>query len=123
MKDSNQMTDQITQAFKTLRKNGYFAKQDWTCCQTCGIAEVPNSKKDKFVFYHGQDAMDLWETGKTYLCWQGDNKFICDTMQAAGLEVKHNGDERERILIKLPKNADRPRPTFTPDELEHLVRG
>jgi hypothetical protein len=41
-------------------------------------------------------------------------------MQAAGLEVKHNGDERERILIKLPKNAERPRPTFTEEELETL---
>jgi hypothetical protein len=88
--------------------------------KSCGIAEIPNSKKEKFVFYHDQDAMRLWEKGETYLCWQGDAKFICDMMQAAGLEVEHNGDERERILIKLPKNAERPRPIFADEELEAL---
>jgi uncharacterized protein YyaL (SSP411 family) len=115
------MTDQITRAFKILRKHGYFAAQDWACCQSCGQDEIPDNKKDKYVFYHGQDATDLWETGETYLNWDGDAdhaKFICDTFKAAGLEVEHNGDANTRILIRLPKDAKRPRPSWTNEELE-----
>jgi hypothetical protein len=114
------MTDQITRAFRTLQKSGYFARKNWTCCQTCGIAEIPDGV-EKYVFYHDQDATGLWENGETHLCWRGDPKFICDTLQAAGLEVEHNGDDRTRILIKLPKDAKRPRPTYTLEELERSL--
>ena len=45
--------------FKEMRKKGYFAKQKFQCCQTCGWSAIPKEKKDKAVFYHEQDAENL----------------------------------------------------------------
>ena len=73
---------------------------------------------DKYVFYRQQDARELWETGETHLSWQGDARVICDILRANGLQVEHDGDERHRILMRLPKNAHRPRPTFTAAEVK-----
>ena len=62
----------INNAFKELRKRGYFARQNFMCCQTCGWAGVPDNKADKAVFYHAQDKEHLEKTGKLYLAWAGD---------------------------------------------------
>ena len=46
----------LREAFKDLRKAGYFARQNFTCCQSCAWAEIPEEKSDKVVFYHAQEA-------------------------------------------------------------------
>jgi len=48
----------LSLAFAELRSIGYFAKQNHTCCNTCGWAEVPENT-NKVVFYHMQSADDL----------------------------------------------------------------
>lgn len=48
--------DKIRAAFKELRKMGWFARQSFWCCQGCGCNAVPEKYKNKFVFYHRQDA-------------------------------------------------------------------
>jgi hypothetical protein len=45
----------LTKAFNALRKNGYFARQNFMCCQTCEWAAVPEKNESKVVFYHSQD--------------------------------------------------------------------
>jgi len=47
--------EKITKAFKEIRKNGYFARQNFLCCQSCGWASIPEQKVEKAVFYHRQD--------------------------------------------------------------------
>ena len=47
--------ENLNQAFKELRKLGYFARQNFMCCQNCAWATVPMDAK-KVVFYHKQDA-------------------------------------------------------------------
>jgi hypothetical protein len=51
----------IIKAFEQLREDGYFAEPDWRCCQTCGVAAVPDEKGDRYVFFHEQDAENLQE--------------------------------------------------------------
>ena len=93
-------TSNLTQAFKELRQRGYFARQNFTCCQSCGWAAVPEDKAEQAVFYHRQDADDLRESGETYLAWSGDPKLICEVLNAHGIETEHDGDKDTRILIR-----------------------
>ncbi len=89
----------LTKAFKELRKAGYFAKQNHTCCQSCGWAEVPDDKAEKAVFYHNQDHQSYKEGGDLYLAWAGDGKLICDILRDHGLVVEWEGTPDRRICI------------------------
>ena len=103
-KDANKIARRIDDAFAALREMGFFAKANHTCCQSCGLAEIPEDKEMAYVFYHMQDLEDLKQNGACYLCWGGKvgEKFghtICDTIRKAGLEVDWNGSEHTRIKV------------------------
>jgi hypothetical protein len=89
----------LTQAFKALRRDGYFAEQNWWCCQTCGLAAVPADQRDRLVFYHTQDAYFLRESGEVCLCWSGDGHHIKQRLEQAGLFVQWNGEEGDRLCV------------------------
>jgi hypothetical protein len=91
----------ITKAFAALRKAGYFAKQNWQCCQSCGFAAVPEGKT-QIVFYHAQDRTTLNEQGKCYLSWSGDGKEITKILNENGVETEWDGNDNTRILITDP---------------------
>jgi hypothetical protein len=91
----------LTKAFDELRKHGYFAKEDFWCCQTCGWAAIPDEQADKAVFYHNQDTERLQETGELYLCWSGDGQEIKTILEAEGLTVEWDGTDNTRILVKV----------------------
>ena len=38
---------------------GYFAKENHTCCNSCGWSDVPDVQYDKVIFYHNQDLDSL----------------------------------------------------------------
>ena len=67
---SSDLKAKLTVAFRALRRAGYFARQRWQCCMSCGFAAVPEGK-DKVVFYHAQDSQRMYE-GAVYLAWAGD---------------------------------------------------
>jgi hypothetical protein len=103
-KDANKIARAIDDAFAALREMGFFAKANHTCCQSCGLAEIPEDKEMAYVFYHMQDLEDLKQNGACYLAWGGKvgEKFghtICDTIRKAGLEVDWNGSEHTRIKV------------------------
>ena len=103
-KDANKIARAIDDAFAALREQGFFAKANHTCCQSCGLAEIPEDKEMAYVFYHMQDLEDLKQNGACYLAWGGKvgEKFghtICDTIRKAGLEVDWNGSEHTRIKV------------------------
>ena len=44
------MRTNLTKAFAELRKNGYFAKQNFLCCQSCGWAALSDEEAKNAVF-------------------------------------------------------------------------
>ena len=93
----------IKHAFEELRTLGYFAKENHTCCQTCGFAEATG---DKVVFYHNQDLDDLKLMSGCYLSWSGDGKEIVGVLEKHGLVVKWDKKDTSRIYMQLvPKNV------------------
>ena len=103
-KDAKKIARRIDEAFAALREQGFFAKAHHTCCQSCGLAEIPEDKEMAYVFYHMQDAENLKDAGVCYLAWGGKvgEKFghtICDTIREAGLEVDWDGSEHTRIKV------------------------
>jgi len=91
---------QLTAVFKELRKLGYFARQNFMCCQGCGWSAVPEGKEQKVVFYHAQDKSHLRDTNNLYIAWAGDGEEIRRTFETAGYEVEWDGSSHQRILIK-----------------------
>jgi hypothetical protein len=90
--------ERLQPVFDRLKRHGYFAEQNWKCCQSCGCAAIP-SYQDKFVFYHEQDAERMEERDSVYLTWSGDGRLIRDTFRKAGFKVEWDGSEDKRLLI------------------------
>jgi hypothetical protein len=89
----------LNNAFAVLRKRGYFAKQNWQCCQTCGVDAVPDDVTD-YVFYHGQAALMMEERGAVHLSWGGDGNEIVKVFRDNGLDVDWDGSDGQRIGVK-----------------------
>lgn len=91
----------LNKAFRELRKNGYFARQNFWCCQTCAWADIPNEKSKNVVFYHNQDNQDLKQNGECFLSWNGDGKLITKILKNNNIKVDWNGNKSQRIKIYL----------------------
>ena len=93
--------EKVNMAFKLLRKAGYFAKQNFWCCQSCAWSNIPEGI-DKVVFYHNQDN-DSWENKELkkdlYLAWSGSGQEIVSILSSVGLNLDWNGSEDKRIRI------------------------
>lgn len=92
----------LTAAFKDLRKLGYFARQNFLCCQSCGWSAIPNEKNEKVCFYHAQDADHMKEGGDLYLAWAGDGNEIQDVLEKHGLATEWAGTNNDRIMVIAP---------------------
>jgi hypothetical protein len=96
----------LGKGFRNIRAQGYFARQNFWCCQTCGCHAVPDDKADAYVFYHEQDAGNLRQSQKegdnvgVYLSWAGDPLVIQKAFEDAGCAVRHNGLSNTRIWIE-----------------------
>lgn len=99
--------DKIRKAFVELRKRGWFARQSFMCCQGCGCNSVPDKCKNKFVFYHKQDAEHIrgGDIDNTYGLWmshgEGGNGFeIVAILNKWGLDADWDGNMNKRIFVK-----------------------
>jgi hypothetical protein len=102
----------LNKAFAEMRRQGIRAKQDFTCCQTCGNYEIEEfiRKQDHgYAFYHAQDT-DSMSRGFVYLCYGGahdnDNpeavgRQICDILRSFGFRVIWDGSIKTRIRVVL----------------------
>jgi hypothetical protein len=90
----------LSKAFAQLRKDGYFAKQNFMCCQSCGWAEMSEAEAEKAVFYHAQDAADLRKGDDLYLCWSGNGHQIARALEHHGMEVEWDGTTSTRIVVR-----------------------
>lgn len=107
--------ERLTIAFRALRKIGYFARQRFWCCQSCGWSAVPEDQTDRVAFYHKQDAnafdrfgnitneirrvydaqtetySRIIDPGVLYLAWSGDPAVIMKALADAGLPSLFDG--------------------------------
>ena len=98
----------IQKAFRELRKAGFFAKSNHTCCQTCGVAEVPENKEQAYVFYHQQSAEDLRYTNECCLSFGSTAEhglIIVRFLEEAGLTVDWNGSVYQTIRVTVRPEA------------------
>ena len=91
--------ENLTRAFGALRKKGYFARQNFWCCQSCGWAAIPAEKTGKVVFFHNQDNRDKIKGKPFMLAWAGDGQEIVDTLKEFGVETSWDGDSGKRIQV------------------------
>lgn len=92
--------ENLNKAFRELRKLGYFARQDFYCCQSCGWAAIPMDAK-KVVFYHHQDAAELKKNDECYLSWTGDRDEIAEVLERNGVLKSNPKDESQRFEISI----------------------
>lgn len=93
-------TTNLSKAFRALRKEGYTAKQNFMCCQSCAWAELSEKEAEKAVFYHNQDYRDLKHHQDLYLAWAGDGNHIANTLRNFGMEVDWDGTPNTRIAVR-----------------------
>jgi hypothetical protein len=92
------MRTNLTKAFSKLRQAGFFARQNFQCCQSCGCAAIPEGVEN-YVFYHSQDREDLRESGSCYLAFGGDGHKIVKVLNEAGVRTEWNGSDSQRIRM------------------------
>lgn len=88
----------IRKSFAQFRRMGYFARQNFMCCQTCAWAEIPKNESKKAVFYHNQDSEDIL-SGKLHVAWSGDGDEIVKVFNSNGLFVSWAGVNKSRIIV------------------------
>lgn len=109
--------DRLDKAFEDLEENGIVARQNFTCCQTCGHAEIGDEIQETFkshpvigyTFYHMQDTESAAEGGEVYLAYEawedgedaqvGIGQKIVEILSKHGLKVIWDGSVKTRICI------------------------
>jgi len=109
----------LTAAFKLMRKEGLIARQNFSCCGSCGSVEMStalatkkNEEKIGYCFYHRQDADALYR-GSVYLAFGAcDEDAVGDDADVkvgaivalaclkADLKVTWNGSTTVRVLAE-----------------------
>lgn len=109
--------DRIKAAFAALRKQGFFARMNFWCCQSCAWADVPEGKPN-VAFYHKQDAeaFDRWGNispkrgGVLHIAHAGNSQIIVDALRATGLAVTWDGTDATRIEVRTAPPPPPPTP-------------
>ena len=62
----------LTRAFAELEQIGIIGRENFTCCGTCGAAEIYDERDDSrawrgYLFYHSQDTDGILEDRETYV--------------------------------------------------------
>lgn len=119
--------DKLTKVFNILESKGIVAREDFTCCSTCGhyeMGQMGNGFKG-YVFYHNQDTERARENGKLYLAYgcltdnsdEATEKIgneIKKELENVGFEVKWNGtaSEKPSIFLNWKQRLDINKPFF-----------
>lgn len=114
--------DKLNAAFKLMRKAGILARQNFTCCGSCGnaemsmmLAKMPEKRSAKIkgvCFYHSQGNSRMNKGGDLYLQYSSKvdddldlgtvqiGHLVVSCLKEAGLGVEWNGKASETILVK-----------------------
>ena len=88
----------LRQAFGELESDGVVARMNFTCCQTCGHAEIGDERSDGswgYTFFHEQDAEQLQPGGSDLFLAFGAFGPV-PTLDPALVERAHDGDDAAR---------------------------
>ena len=109
--------DRIDAALAALEGKGIVARQNFACCQTCGLAEIEEEIEEfaktadpvGYTFYHMQDTERACDGGSLYLAYGtvgGTDEeavkigeTIRDTLTQHGLTVEWDGSVGQKICI------------------------
>lgn len=130
--------DRLDQAFAELERQGVVARQNFTCCSTCGHYEIGDEiatfrkKKKKsapvsgYAFYHMQDTESAVEGGGIYIKYDtlsndeaqkvAVGEAIVAALTAAGLRPEWDGDPNTGVFVNVTWRKRRPAEEL--DELE-----
>lgn len=110
--------DKLDEAFAELDRSGIVARQNFTCCQTCGHTEIGyeigkatvHRTVRGYVFFHAQDTESVVGRDVLYLAYgtpdgnEDDSVQIghevVATLRRHGLSVEWDGTIQKRICIK-----------------------
>ena len=115
--------DRLDLAMDTLEDSGIVARQNFTCCGTCGAAEIGMEIEDAksagrpahgYVFFHEQDTEAATDPsyGKLYFNYghatsqiEADNLAIAQALvtqlNAVGLKTEWDGSWNQRVMVHL----------------------
>jgi hypothetical protein len=112
--------DRLDRAFADLERSGIVARQNFTCCQNCGHAEIGDAiggaessgtKPVGYTFFHWQTTEHAVEDGNLYLYYGavragGDAsvrvaRAVVETLERHDLAVDWNGSLDKAIRVKL----------------------
>jgi hypothetical protein len=118
--------DRLDQAFAELEGHGIVARQNFTCCQTCGHAEIWDEiaaasgerPVEGYTFYHMQDTESACWGGHLYLAYGATAeepealvnvaRRIVRALERAGLTAEWDGNTSRRIGVRLTWRRRRP---------------
>lgn len=112
--------DRLDLAFDKLEDSGIVARQNFTCCRTCGHAEIGEEIEAAiargaavrgYAFYHRQDTERAAEGGGLHLAYgaltPGEDALlaiareIVAALKSCGLNAEWNGVARQTIGVSL----------------------
>ena len=112
--------DRLDAAFAALEKSGIVARQNFSCCGSCGAGEIVDEMETVqeagatvrgYVFYHEQDTDGAVERGGLYLNYGSAEEEempalrigheIVAALQQQGLTVVWDGTWEKRIHVDL----------------------
>lgn len=110
--------DKLDEAFAELDRLGIVARQNYTCCQTCGHTEMGyetgktavHRRVRGYVFFHQQDSKHVANSDNLYLAYgslSGSDEEavavaheVVSVLKKHGLKIEWNGRITKRIRIK-----------------------
>jgi hypothetical protein len=112
--------DRVDAAFEALEADGIVCRQNFSCCQTCGSAEIADEVAAEreaggevagYAYYHMQDTDSAVDGGGLHLAYGSvaDEEAptvaiaqrIVSALEREGLAVNWNGEVRTRIHVPL----------------------
>lgn len=138
-------SDRLTTAFRDLDRAGIVARENFTCCQSCGTSEIgaeaiAGESPRGYVFYHHQDAEVAAGGGGIYLAYgilhdgtampdpadtAAIGAQIVEVLRRHELSVEWNGEAGKRIFVPITwqrRWIGDPGPAATPaDDADRLV--
>lgn len=119
--------DRLAAAFRQLEQEGVVARMNFTCCSTCGFAEIDDERTPRervingeyryqereFVFFHHQDAERLVDLPALLYLGYGSflrepadvdeqaGRHVAQVLEQHGFAVDWNGDVQARIVVPI----------------------
>jgi len=99
----------LAAAFRELRKQGWWARMNHLCCQTCLTADTDDDKP--YIGFHAQDNERIPESGYTYLTHGPPvddtlpdgmrSRWAVKVIEDHGLVVEWDGRMASRIKVMI----------------------